>query len=156
LSNDAVLQRPELSTLAGKHVLDLIALVLEHGRGVESSAEQGGLRAARRIALLKYLEEHHLDEGLSVKTVAAALAISESYLHRLMAESGESFTETVNRLRLERAKAMLEDPGCDRLRIGEIALATGFNDFAYFNRLFRRRFGDTPGAFRAQRSNALR
>ncbi|MEW6038447.1 MAG: helix-turn-helix transcriptional regulator [Pseudomonadota bacterium] len=137
-------------------MLDLIAQLLEPGRGAESSAEQGGLRAARRIALLKYLEEHYRDESLSVKTVAAALGISESYLHRLMAESGESFTETVNRLRLEQAKTMLEDPGCDRLRIGEIAFATGFNDFTYFNRLFRRRFGDTPGAFRADRNNAVR
>jgi AraC-like DNA-binding protein len=111
------------------------------------------------MALLRYLEQHYRDERLSVKTVAAALGISESYLHRLMAESGESFTETVNRLRLERAKRMLEDPGCDRLRIGEIAFATGFSDFTYFNRLFRRRFGDTPGAFRAdrpERSNAVR
>lgn len=157
--NGAALQCPDLSELAGEHVLDLIALVLEPGSDSEYRAEQGGLRAARRTALLRYLEQHYRDERLSVKTAAAALGISESYLHRLMAESGESFTETVNRLRLERAKRMLEDPGCARLRIGEIAFATGFSDFTYFNRLFRRRFGDTPGAFRAdrpERSNAGR
>ncbi|QJD28840.1 AraC family transcriptional regulator [Methylococcus geothermalis] len=150
-SNDAALQQPELNELAGEHVLDIIALLLEPRSDAAYQSGRGGLRAARRTALLKYLEQHYRDDRLSVKTAAAALGISESYLHRLMAESGESFTETVNRLRLEQAKRMLEDPGCDRLRIGEIAFATGFSDFTYFNRLFRRRFGDTPGAFRADR-----
>ncbi|MDF9392890.1 MULTISPECIES: helix-turn-helix domain-containing protein [Methylococcus] len=149
--NDMDLQSPDLRRLAGEHVLDLIALALEPGRELDHRVEMGGLRAARRMALLRYLEQHYRDEGLSVKSVAAALGISESYLHRLMAESGESFTEMVNRLRLERAKRMLEDPECDGLRIGEIAFATGFSDFTYFNRLFRRRFGDTPRAFRADR-----
>ncbi|UQN11535.1 AraC family transcriptional regulator [Methylococcus capsulatus] len=149
--HDAALRSPDLRRLAGEHLLDLVALTLEPGRDPESQFQRGGLRAARRAALVRYLEQHYRDERLSVKTAAAALGISESYLHRLMAESGESFTEMVNRLRLERAKRMLEDPGCDGLRIGDIAFATGFNDFTYFNRLFRRRFGDTPRTFRADR-----
>lgn len=150
-SNAAFIHDPELNQLAGNHVLDLIGLLIEPRPEVRRRAEQGGLRAARGVALHKYVEAHYRDEGLTVRSAAGALGISESYLHRLMAESAESFTEMVNRLRLEGAKRMLENPKCDAMRIGEIALAAGFNDFTYFNRLFRRRFGDTPGAFRACR-----
>jgi AraC-like DNA-binding protein len=43
---------------------------------------------------------------------------------------------------------MLADRRCDRLRVSEIAYASGFNEVSYFNRCFRRRFGATPTHFR--------
>jgi transcriptional regulator GlxA family with amidase domain len=47
-------------------------------------------------------------------------------------------------LRLQKSRAMLGDPKFDRLKIGEIAFACGFNEASYFNRCFRRRFGEAP------------
>jgi AraC-like DNA-binding protein len=32
----------------------------------------------------------------------------------------------------------------DRMKVSDIALACGFNEIAYFNQRFRRRFGQTP------------
>ena len=46
--------------------------------------------------------------------------------------------------RLDRAAAMLRDPDCAHLKIGEIAAQAGFADISHFNRSFRRMFGDTP------------
>jgi transcriptional regulator GlxA family with amidase domain len=43
---------------------------------------------------------------------------------------------------------MLADPDYAHLRIVDVALAAGFGDVAHFNRLFRRRFGDTPSGTR--------
>jgi AraC-like DNA-binding protein len=51
-------------------------------------------------------------------------------------------------LRLQKARSMLADRRCDRLRVSEIAYASGFNEVSYFNRCFRRRFGATPTHFR--------
>jgi transcriptional regulator GlxA family with amidase domain len=34
------------------------------------------------------------------------------------------------------------------LRIIDIAFAAGFSDVSHFNRIFRRRFGDTPSGVR--------
>jgi AraC-like DNA-binding protein len=43
----------------------------------------------------------------------------------------------------------LRDPRATRLKISEIALEAGFPDLSHFNRSFRRRFGNTPSAVRA-------
>ncbi|QJD29097.1 AraC family transcriptional regulator [Methylococcus geothermalis] len=144
-----VAEDSRLSQLAGNHVLDLLALLLGPTREAEHEARLCGLRAARLATLKKYLLDNHHQPHLSVTTAAQALGISERYLHDLIAETGESFTEMVNRLRLERARRLLCDPDHRHLRIGEIAFAAGFNDLSYFNRLFRRRFGETPGTFKA-------
>ncbi|MEW6038794.1 MAG: AraC family transcriptional regulator [Pseudomonadota bacterium] len=138
-----------IARLAGGHVMDLLALLLGPTREAGHEARLYGLRAARLAALKQYLQDNHHQPHLSVTAAAQAMRISERYLHDLIAETGESFTEMVNRLRLERARRLLCDPDHRHLRIGEIAFASGFNDLSYFNRLFRRRFGETPGAFKA-------
>jgi len=74
-----------------------------------------------------------------------------NYVHDLMAEQGESFSEAVNRLRLELAARLLADPAWKARRIGEIAYAVGYGDVSYFNRLFRRRFGESPRDYRGRR-----
>jgi AraC-like DNA-binding protein len=50
---------------------------------------------------------------------------------------------------------MLRDPKCDQLKIGEIAVRSGFGDISHFNRSFRHTFGDTPFGVRVRaRRNA--
>jgi AraC-like DNA-binding protein len=44
---------------------------------------------------------------------------------------------------------MLTDRRYLHLQIIDVALAVGFNDVSHFNRMFRRRFGDTPSGVRA-------
>jgi AraC-like DNA-binding protein len=43
---------------------------------------------------------------------------------------------------------MLADPRNDRLKVSDIALASGFSEVSYFNRCFRRRFGGSPTQYR--------
>ena len=52
----------------------------------------------------------------------------------------------------------LPDPADPRLGtqpIGAIALDVGFGDLSYFNRTFRRRFGQTPSDVRAAASHGM-
>ena len=44
---------------------------------------------------------------------------------------------------------MLTYPRRRHLAIIDIAFAAGFGDVSHFNRVFRRRFGDTPSGVRA-------
>ncbi|UZR27708.1 AraC family transcriptional regulator [Methylococcus mesophilus] len=138
----------ELAQLAGSHILDLVTLMVGPTRDTRWEASQGGLRAARLSAVQSLLGRDFQDHELSVRKVAGALGISERYVQNLMAETGESFTETVNRLRLEHAQQMLGEPRYRHWRVSDVAFASGFSDLAYFHRLFRRRFGDSPGNFR--------
>lgn len=143
-----MLANAELADLAGDHILDLVALALGPSRETAHSARQSAVRAARLAALRQQIEAHFRSEHFTAATAARALGISERYIHDLLAEKGESFSTVVNRHRLELAARWLTEP-CYRTRaITEIALAVGFRDISYFNRLFRRQFGVTPRDFR--------
>jgi AraC-like DNA-binding protein len=52
--------------------------------------------------------------------------------------------------RLERAVALLRDPGWQQRKISDIAAVAGFTDLSHFNRSFRRRYGATPSDIRNQ------
>jgi AraC-like DNA-binding protein len=74
--------------------------------------------------------------------------LSRRYIQRLLEETGKSFTDHLVERRLDRCYAMLTDHRYLHMRIIDIAFATGFSDVSHFNRMFRRRFGDTPSGVR--------
>ena len=79
---------------------------------------------------------------------AGALGLSRRYVQQLLEETGKSFIEHLLERRLERAFAMLSDRRCLHLAIIDIAFASGFRDVSHFNRVFRRRFGETLSGVR--------
>lgn len=95
-----------------------------------------------------YIKEH-MAERISLDQAAAQVYLSKSYFCRIIkSELGCTFTEYVNRLRIERSKALLRSP---TLSIAEISLAVGFDDQSYFTRIFKKQTGLSPGKFREQR-----
>ncbi|MCB0616272.1 MAG: helix-turn-helix transcriptional regulator, partial [Phaeodactylibacter sp.] len=74
--------------------------------------------------------------------------MSHSQLHRkLSALTGQSATYFIRYLRLQHAKALLNDP---RLTVAAVAFDTGFSDPDYFSKVFRKEFGKTPSEYREQ------
>ncbi len=92
--------------------------------------------------VLDYIREHLIDD-LSLDVLARIAGFSPFHFHRVaQAMTGETLAETVARLRLERAAALLRaDPG---LAIGDAALASGFMSQAHFSRVFKKHFGLSP------------
>jgi AraC-like DNA-binding protein len=148
--------RPRVSTkvheIVRSHVIDLAALaVTPCGAIGESSLTAVG--AARLDAVLGHIAARFQEPDLAVTSIARSQGISPRYLQRLIETTGTSFTARVNELRLQRAFALLTDPGEGGRRISDLALQAGFSDISYFNRLFRSRFGDTPSGARRARSS---
>jgi AraC-like DNA-binding protein len=112
-------------------------------------ADEPGLRAVRRAAILREIERRSADPDLSALTIAGQLGITSRYVHLLLAETGRSFSHHVLERRLERAAALLRNPGWRHRKIADIAAEAGFADLSYFNRAFRRRYGATPSRIRA-------
>ena len=134
----------ELGNVIGVHLLDLVAAALgPTAEGREIIAGRG-LKAARLRAVLAEIARRFGSPGLDVDAIASRLGLSRRSVQRLLEETGKPFTEHLTECRLQRAHAMLGDPAFSHLRIIDIALASGFGDVSHFNRLFRRRFGDTP------------
>ena len=65
----------------------------------------------------------------------------------MKSELGCTFTEYVNRLRIERSCRLLRTT---RLSVAEISLAVGFEDQSYFTRIFKKQLGQSPGKYREQ------
>lgn len=83
--------------------------------------------------------------GLSMETVAAALAMSTRSLQRRLRRHGCSYSEIVQRVRIRRAREWL-DGTCTP--VVEIAAALGYTDAANFTRAFRRETGLSPRQYR--------
>ena len=88
----------------------------------------------------------HLDEDVSLATLAGQAGLSPFHLHRVFtAATGETPKQYTLRLRLGRAAVMLltgDEPVLD------VALSCGFQSHEAFCRAFRRRFGITPSSYR--------
>jgi transcriptional regulator GlxA family with amidase domain len=88
----------------------------------------------------------HLDEDLSVAALADRAGLSErSFARAFRAEVGQTPAAYVEALRVERARALLED-GAPSLET--VARATGFSSPEILRRAFHRRLGVSPAGYR--------
>lgn len=98
----------------------------------------------------EYLEEN-FDRELTVAQVAEAVNLSEGYLQRLYKkEKGMSVMDKVLKLRIEKAKLLLEN---STLPIIDVAIAAGFNSRQHFSATFTRLVGCSPAAWRKSKGN---
>jgi AraC-like DNA-binding protein len=102
---------------------------------------------------MAYIHEHY-DEPISRADLARHVAITERYLtYCFRQEMGIPPTTYLNRYRVKCAKNLLEQ---GKMSITEVALAVGFSDASYFNRVFRQEVGVAPGAYqRGERKNRM-
>jgi AraC-like DNA-binding protein len=97
-------------------------------------------------SLLDRFHEPELDPS----SLAEEHGLSKRYVHMVFAKAGTSFCKELEKIRLERAKRLLEDRRFDGLDIMEIALRCGFRDSSRFSRRFRDRYGTPPSLYRRQ------
>src|SRR5215470_3645203 len=139
----------ELAPIIGDHLLDLVAAALGPTAEAAEIVAQRGVKAARLRAILAQIRRRFADPDFGLDNVARGLGLSRRYVQQLLEETGRSFTDHLVEHRLERSFAMLTDRRCFHLAIIDIAFAAGFGDVSHFNRVFRRRFGETPSGVRA-------
>jgi AraC-like DNA-binding protein len=151
---DSFADDPSLVAHIETTLTDLIALALGAGRDGAQIARMRGLRAARTLEIIAEIRSGFADPACSPARVALKLGMSMRYLHELLQETGLSFGDRVLELRLQKARTMLASPRRDQPKVGEIALACGFNEISYFNRSFRRRFGASPTQYRGGKGAA--
>lgn len=97
--------------------------------------------------VLLYIQEH-LDEPLSLSTLADIACFSPFHFHRIFAAYvGETVKDYVRRTRLELAAHRL----CHTSEaVTEIALRAGYETPSAFTKAFRRRFRRSPTGFRSR------
>lgn len=148
LHRNGPLGAPAIAEAASRHIIDLAALALGAKADAAYEAQRRGLAAARLEAIKAEVRDRIGSRDLSVTTIAARLAVSPRYVHKLFEREGMTFSEFVLGRRLERALQMLTDARFAALTISAIAFDCGFSDLSYFNRTFRRAYGATPSELR--------
>ena len=98
--------------------------------------------------LLDYINQHYT-ESLSLSTLATEYYLNFSYASSLFKKTtGQTFSEYLTELRMKRAKDLLADPA---MSISEVGTQCGYEDSYYFSKVFKKRYGVTPSAYRAAR-----
>lgn len=127
-------------------LIELLVLLSRYHRKKRDQKEKPDTDSeirARRIC--GYLERHAC-QPINVDLVARLFHVSGRQLNRIMnKETGFSLMETVHRIRVERAKNLLRETDDTVI---SIATAVGYESPSFFNRLFTRQVGCSPGAYR--------
>ena len=85
-------------------------------------------------------------KNLTRESLAVVAGTSEDYLSKIFrSEMGLLLWDYLTLTRLHEAEHLLSQTG---LSVSEVAAKTGFEDPAYFNRIFKKHFGMPPGQFR--------
>jgi AraC-like DNA-binding protein len=148
--NERTTASTELQHLMVTHVYDLMSVMVGATRDAEQAAQGGGLRAARLHTIKNDIAANLDRPDLSVTMLAERHGCTARLVQRLFEREGTTFTEYVLAQRLARAHRLLADPRRAGEKISAIALDAGFGDLSYFNRAFRRRYGETPSAMRSR------
>lgn len=92
--------------------------------------------------------ESHYGQLIDQKEMAAWLGVTPEYLSsKFSKETGRSFSSYIKEYRIRQAKYFLINSD---MKIQEIAAGVGYQDAAYFNKLFRTECGMTPLEYRKQ------
>ncbi len=100
--------------------------------------------------ILKYVEEHY-QERITIENMAELTYYSKSHFMKFFkSHMGNSFIEYLNDYRLTMAERMLRISDASVLEIAEM---NGFENLSYFNRIFKRKYGCSPGKWRSSQPN---
>jgi AraC-like DNA-binding protein len=106
----------------------------------ESQEEPAMVKKAKRFIL------ENLDEPISLDLVAKEVNISSFYFCKIFKQAtGLTFTEHVNRQRIEWAKRKLLNR---EVRVTEVAFDVGYQSLSQFNRSFSKIVGESPTGYR--------
>lgn len=129
----------------------LVLIELARSFGSHHESEQAPTRgklSQRQLQLIWDYVEASESHALTVSNIAILSGVSLSHLRRLFkATTGTSVTAFIDRVRLERAKALLTDSA---IPLKQISHTLGFADPSAFSAAFRRGTGQSPSCFRKE------
>lgn len=130
-------------------VMELVVLILRSGNDI---ATQPQLKTATTKKdqqhlvnnIIYYIENHHT-EDISLESLSDKLYISSTYISKVFKqETGESPINYLIKVRLNRAKQLLEN---QQVTVKEAAEIVGYQDAYHFSKLFKKYYGKSPSEF---------
>ncbi len=137
--------------LVGVAVAGGLFLYLKRKAPAEQASDEETPQIQEKEYILKareYVKEHYTEEELSREDVGPVVGLTPSYFGKLFKqETGQSFSEYITEVRIEKAKELLVGT---RKNISEIALEVGFATQSYFGYCFKKNEEKSPSDYRTE------
>ena len=144
LFREFILREPGWNNMA---VSQLLAILTHLGRGIReengSTTNQNLRTLLNRVVVYMH---YHYSENITIPQLGRQINLTERRFRKLFHDAyGISPSEYLINLRLTNAQQLLQDSS---LSIAEVAEACGYADPLYFSRLFHKKIGVSPLAYR--------
>lgn len=97
--------------------------------------------------MLDYIHRHY-EENINRNTLAEVVSFSPEYVGKLFKKAmGIGISEYINKLRIEKAKKLLETTD---YKVIDIALMIGYDNMPYFSSVFKKYVGVSPAEYKKQ------
>ena len=114
-------------------------------RAIRDQKEDQSNSAIKKAIL--YIQENY-SKDISLDDVSGQVNISPYYFSKIFKEeTGENFIEYLTRIRIEKAKKLLED---EKVSVKEAGIQSGYSDPNYFSRIFKKQMDMTPSEYKAR------
>ncbi|MDL2236634.1 helix-turn-helix domain-containing protein [Christensenellaceae bacterium OttesenSCG-928-K19] len=102
------------------------------------------------LDIITYIRQNYMQK-ITLNDISSNVNFSVSYISRVFKdEMGISITGFINKVRVDNAKMLLLDKD---IPLVEVAYLCGFEDQTYFNKVFKKQTGTSPGKYRDKRGN---
>lgn len=126
---------------------EIVNFLTEHITGIIRTVHE--VRSDNIIEKLCGYIEKNYRQPLKIETLAEVFGYNSSYLGKLFKqETGESYHAYLDRVRIEKAKKLLETD----VKIYSVASECGFQSNEYFSNKFKKYVGISPQAYRKSRA----
>lgn len=93
----------------------------------------------------KFIREHYFEQ-LTLGFLAEKYHVEKTYFSRMFRkETGTTLLSYITRVRIDRAKELITE---GTISLTEIAFMVGYDDYTYFNKVFRKTEGMSPSDYR--------
>lgn len=126
-------------------VLERIAAEYAKDESHDTAAQEEEISLTVIRQIVQEIQER-FTENITLTDLAEKYGISTSHLSGLLKnELKLPFSEYITARRMQRAKELLKD---ENLSIAQVAEQTGYNDYFYFTKVFKKTTGITPSKYR--------
>ncbi|MDF2512355.1 MAG: response regulator containing CheY-like receiver domain and AraC-type DNA-binding domain [Herbinix sp.] len=121
--------------------------MIEYTVGSIKEEITGSIRGVVKLAV-NYIHENFFEE-LTLLSLSQKYNVESSYFSRVFRqETGDNLMLYIAKRRIDKSKEYMAD---SKINLTEIAFMVGYDDYTYFNRVFRKLTGISPSEYRNER-----